>query len=621
MTWHACRVSSRPDPGHEAQARRFFNLGVFQYSRRALELVWATDRKLSIVLGLVTIVAGVLPAAIAWVGQMIVDAIVAASQASSAGQSPSLRPVYEWVALEAGLVAAMAGCQRILSVCQSLLRMLLGERVNELILEKAISLELQHFEDSDFYDKLTRARREASSRPLSLVTRTFGLVQHAIAMLSYGILLWQFSPIAVLILFAAGLPAFFAETKFSGDAFRLMRWRSPETRKQMYMETVLAREDYVKEVKIFGLGPLFLQRYKDIFATLFKEDRSLTLRRGAWGFALGLVATAAFYGAYAWVAWSAALGQITLGEMTMYLMVFKQGQAAVSASLTAVGGLYEDNLYLSTLYEYLDQPVHARSGTATRGPDASRGLEFRHVGFCYPNSRDPVLRDVNLQLKPGHSLAIVGENGSGKTTLIKLLARLYDPTEGEICLDGLALRDWQPEALRRRLRVVFQDFACYQLTVGENIGAGDVDHFEHEASWARAAKAGMASDFVEDMREGYHTQLGKWFNAGRELSGGQWQKIALSRAFMREDADILILDEPTAAMDAAAEARVFEHVRERKAHEMTILISHRFSTVRSADHIVVLDAGRIIERGDHATLMAANGRYARLFRLQAAGYQ
>ncbi len=595
--------------------RGFFS--VFRYSRHAVRLVWETNRPLLAAAALLTLAGGLLPAGVAWVGAQIVDAVVAAMHSAT----HDLRHVLRLVLLEGLLVALLAGVQRGLSLCQALLRAQLGQRVNVMILEKALTLELRHFEDSEFYDKLTRARREASSRPLSLVMRTFGLVQNTISLLSFGVLLVNFSPWTVAVLLLAGVPAFIAEAKFSGDAFRLFRWRSPETRMQMYLETVLAREDHAKEVRLYGLGERFLARYRDIFSRLYREDRALSIRRDSWGFALSLVASATLYAAYAWIAIATVQGGITLGRMTMYLMLFRQGQAAVTSILSAVGGMYEDNLYLSTLYDYLDTPVDTPPGKAVRGPHPEDGIRFERVSFVYPDSTEPTLRDVDLHLPPGSSLALVGENGSGKTTLIKLLTRLYAPSSGRILFEGLDIREWDEAALRNRIGVIFQDFARYQLQVGENVGAGDETHFDDEARWRDAAAKGQAAEFIEELPQGYATQLGKWFRDGRELSGGQWQKVALSRAFMRTSADVLVLDEPTAAMDARAEAEIFEHFRQLARARITILISHRFSTVRMADQIAVLDRGRIIERGSHAELCATGGHYAQLFALQARGYQ
>ena len=589
--------------------------GVFRYTLRALELVWATSRPLTFVLGGLTLTAGLLPGAIAWTGKQLIDAVVHAS-GGAGDASLALR----WLALEALLIVSMTAAQRGLSVAQSLLRAQLGHRVNVMILEKAQQLELTHFEDSEFYDKLTRARREASSRPLSLVTRSFGLIQNGIALTTYGALLLAFSPWAVAVLALAAVPAFIAETKFAGEAFRLFRWRSPETRRQMYLETVLAREDYAKEVKLFGLGDELVTRYRAIFETLYGEDRDLTMRRGGWGFLLGLLSTVALYGAYAWVTISAVAKTITLGDMTMYLLVFRQGQAAFSASLQSIGGMYEDNLYLSNLYEFLEQDVTAVAGVSSDGPEPGDGIRFERVSFVYPGASTPALNDVSFHLRPGTRLALVGHNGSGKTTLIKLLTRLYEPSKGRILLDGRPLPQWDPEALRARVGVIFQDFVRYQFTVGENVGVGDVEKITMRPPIERAAERGMAAPFIEELPATYDTQLGRWFKDGRELSIGQWQKVALSRALMRSSSDILVLDEPTAAMDAEAEAEIFQRLADLTSDQMAILISHRFSTVRMADHIAVLDKGALVEEGTHEELMALEGRYAHLFTLQAKGY-
>lgn len=610
-------VNRYPTPPKEIH--RF--LGVFRYTRRALRLVWQTSRRLTLGLIFLTLVSGVLPAVAAWLGKLIVDAVVAAMEVYESTGEMDYQPLLTYVLLEALVLIGISAAQRATAAHQALLRALLGQKVNVMILEKAQTLSLAQFEDSEFYDKLTRARREASTRPLALVNKTFSLLQNAISLMSFAFLLIQFSPWALLLLFVGALPVFIAEAKFSGDAFQIFRRRSPETRAQMYLETVLAREDSIKEVKLFQLGPLLLKRYKAIFNTLFKEDRRLILRRETWGFLLGLLGTLTFYAAYAWVVVDTVLGKITLGDMTMYLLVFKQGQTAVSACLTSISGMYEDNLYLSNLYEYLEQPVPYEAGQVTEGSQPGDGLRFEDISFTYPGSETPAIQHFSLHLKRGESLALVGENGSGKTTLIKLLTRLYDPHQGRILLDGTDLKDWNPLTLRQRIGVIFQDFVRYQFLVGENIGMGDVEAFSDEARWKAAAESGMADDFIQQMKQGYHTQLGRWFKGGQELSGGQWQKIALSRAFMRDQADILVLDEPTAAMDAEAEAQMFEYFRQHTHNKMAILISHRFSTVRMADKIVFIQAGQVLETGNHQQLMAQHGRYAELFNLQASGYR
>ncbi|MBN9413845.1 MAG: ABC transporter ATP-binding protein [Candidatus Eremiobacteraeota bacterium] len=589
---------------------------VFLFTRRAFGLVWTTSKWLAYAFCFFTLLAGLLPATLAYVSKLLVDGVVSARAVHEPARAVN------YVIMEAAAVIALALVQRAIGVTQSLLRAQLGQRVNEMVLEKALTLSLVQFEDSEFYDKLSQARRQASQRPLSLVNRTFDLLQQCLILSTYGILLWQFSPYAVGLLFVAGLPTFWVEARFAKSAFQLFTWRSPEARMQAYLETLVAREDYVKEVKLFGLGNLFLNRYRDIFHKLYAEDRALTLRRAGWGYALGLLSTLALYGAYYWIVVATVSGRLTLGEMSMYLLVFKQGQQAVTSSLSSIGGMYEDNLYLSNLYEFLAIPVeHAATGGETQGPFPGDGLRFEKVSFTYPGSEQPALHDVSFHLQPGHKLALVGENGSGKTTIVKLLSRLYSPTEGVVLLDGLDLQKWDELALRRRIGVIFQDFMRYHFPVGENIGVGDVVALDDKPRWEEAAEKARAEGIIGALPEGYQTQLGRWFKGGRELSGGQWQKIALARAFMRTGADLLVLDEPTSAVDAKAEVEIFEHFRRVTENQMAILISHRFSTVRMADEIMVLEKGRVVEFGSHEQLLAEDGHYATLFKLQAAGYR
>ena len=596
-------------------------LGVFRYSAVAMRIVWDTSSPLMIAMALTTLIVGLLPAAIASVGGLFVDAVAGALGSSSVTADSAKSEALTFVYIEVGLVLLMTAAQQANTVCQAVLRVLLGNKINVMILEKALTLELAHFEDAEYYDKLVRARREASSRPLSLVTKTFDLIRNMISLIAIGAFLFQFSPYAVLLLSIAGVPAFIAEAKFSGEAFRVNKRRSAERRMQIYLEMVLTREDGVKEVKLLQLGKIFLQRYIDIFLAIYKEDRSLVLRRGIWGYGLGIIASGAFYFAYGWVGFAAIAGAITIGQMTMYIAQFRLGQSAVTSSLTSVNGMYEDNLYLSNLTEYLEHEVPEQSGSLHAGPMPEDGIRFDNVSFFYPGSDVPALDNVSLHITPGESLAIVGENGSGKTTLIKLLTRLYTPTHGKISLEGLPLEEWDIDTLRRKIGVIFQDFARYQLIVGENIGIGDADNLDSENEIEIAAKKGMAEEFVRDLPSGYKTQLGTWFKDGKELSGGQWQKVALSRAFMRSKADILILDEPTAAIDAKAEADIFAHFAELTANRISIIISHRFSTVRRADHIIVLEKARIMEQGSHEELLELGGQYATLFKLQAEGYQ
>lgn len=585
----------------------------FSQVPRTLALVWRSAPRTTLVLAALTLVAAGLPPLVAFVGKLIVDAVVAGS----------VERTLRWVLVELGVVALQSLVQRGLALIRQTLGARLALDVNVAILEKAQTLELRHFEDPEFYDQLTRARREASSRPISVVTELFQLGQNALTLAGYAALLLQFSGWAVLVLLAAAIPATVAEMRFSSLGFRLRNWRAPESRKLFYLEYALANDAHAKEIRLFGLGPTLLARYKALGETLYREDTALAHRRARWAWALSLVATIAFYGCYVVLALQAATGRIGLGDLTLYLVAFRQGQQAFSSILTAIGGMYEDNLYMSNLFRYLAIETGRDPLPAVRKVEArpEQGIRFDGVGFRYPEAETWALRGVDLFIPAGQRVALVGANGAGKTTFVKLLTRLYEPTEGRILLDGRDLRDWDPEALRRRVGVVFQDFNRYQLTVRENVGVGSVDHLDDQTRLRRAIERGGAAEVVAALQAGLDTQLGRWFVGGTELSGGQWQKIALARAFMREEADILVLDEPTAALDAEAEAAVFQRFAELAEGRTTIVISHRFPTVRSADRILVIEQGRIVEEGTHEELVRRPTRYARLFELQASGYR
>lgn len=595
------------------------------FARRALALVWRSSPTLTLTLALLTLAGAALPPGIAWAAKRIVDAVMLQSRAET----------LFWVLAELGLVVTQASVGRAIGLVHSVLGSRLGTDVNVAILERATQLDLRHFEDPKFYDRLTRARREASSRPVSLVTQSFSLIQSLLTLLGYSALVSRFSVWAVVGLLLATVPATLAEMRYSKTAFRLRNWRSPESRKLMYFEYVLANDEHAKEVKLFGLGSLFLARYKSLAERFFHEDSRLALRRTVVTHLLALIATLAFYAAYLVMALSAALGQLSIGNLTLYVLAFRNGQQSFQAILNSIGNIYEHNLYMSNLFAYLDMSPDAElakhtngqveQGNSTAAPPSEPvpdelGIRFQNVGFQYPGKSDWVLRNVNLFIPRGQSVALVGENGAGKTTLVKLLTRLYQPSEGRIVLDGKDLAEWDPEVLRARFAVVFQDFSQYQLELRENVGLGSIEHMQDAPRVDRALVRGGAQEVASTLTKGVDTQLGRWFQDGVELSGGQWQKVALARGFMREQADILVLDEPTAALDAQAEHAVFQRFAELASGRTTLIISHRFPTVRMADRILVLEHGQVIEDGTHAQLVQQGKTYAHLYQLQASGY-
>jgi ATP-binding cassette subfamily B protein len=601
--WYSCGMTSRL-------------LDSARQTQKTLGLAWRSSPLSLAGIALLTLASALFPLGIAYAGKLIVDAVVERSAPLAT----------QYVLLELGLVALQAVVQRTLSVLRSLLGARLGHDVNVAILEKALQLELPQFENPEFYDRLTRARREASSRPLAMVTGSLQFLQNTLTLLGYVGLLVSYSGWMVAALVLATAPATVVEMRFSRTAFRLRNWRSPDTRKLNYVERVLATDEYVKEVKLLGLGPLLLKRYREFGERFYLEDKRLSMRRALWAGLLSLLAAAAFYGGYLSLALDAAGERLSLGDLTLYVVAFRQGQQAFQSCLGAIGSLYEDNLYMSNLFAFLAIETPAAIvrpgplGTPDLESSSGEGIRFEDVGFRYPGRDEWALRHVTLAIPPRQSLALVGHNGAGKSTLIKLLCGFYRPTEGRILLDGRDLREWDEAALRRRISAVFQDFSHYQFSLRENVGFGDLAHLAEEARLRRAIERGGAETVVAELPKGIDTQLGRWFVDGAELSGGQWQKIALARAFVREEADILILDEPTAALDAEAEKAVFDRFRTLARDRTSLLISHRFPTVRMADRIVVIEHGQIIEQGSHDALVAAGGRYAQLFRLQAEGY-
>ncbi|HEY6004354.1 MAG TPA: ABC transporter ATP-binding protein [Anaeromyxobacter sp.] len=620
----AASHSHLPPPPPDARTLRERLRGartLFRQVPGTLRLVWEADAPGAVFVGALTLVLALLPAAIAWVGKLIVDGVVLAART---GAEPERARVLWLVAAELGLMSAQLAASRLVGHRRELLRGALGNRVNERILEKALELELRHFEDADVYDKMQNARREASARPLSLVMQVFAVAQNAVMLVALSGLLLRLSPASVLVIVAASIPAFFAEARLSGDSFRMWTWRAPEGRRLNYLEWILTRDTHVKEVKLFDLGPLILSRYRALFRKFFEEDRHLAVRRLKAGLAFGALSLLAFYGMYALMAARATRAEITLGDLTLYILVFRQGQGAIQAILQAVGAMYEDALFMSNLFDYLGIATGGEAPRARPPRAPARGhaeaIEIDRVSFRYPGKDGWALRELSLTIAPGEKLGLVGENGAGKSTLVKLLLRLYDPTEGEIRYGGVDLRDMDPRELRGRIGAVFQDFVRYQFTAAENVGVGSPPHVEDRPRIVEAARRGGAAPVIEALPRGYDTVLGGWFETGQELSAGQWQKLAVARAFMRDEAEVLIFDEPTAAIDAEGEHEMFQRFQALAADRTAIVISHRFSTVRIADRIAVLHGGRLEELGSHRDLLAVGGRYAHLFNLQAQGY-
>lgn len=593
----------------------------FRNIPRAVVLVWRAHRSSAIALGILSFLLALLPASQAWLGKLIVDGIVNATQA---GLSPAagLQQIGPYLVIGFGLVTLSAALNQGYSLLEHMLNARLSHTINEQIIEKALALDLHFFEDSEFYNKLQNARREADYRALAIINNLFAIVTNGLMLLSFAVILLAIGPLIALVLFCATLPTFIVQARYAGLTFRLLTRRAPEFRRMQYIEHLLTVDSTVKEIKLFGLGHTLLRRYQEMFWNLYHEDAALARRRSVMSVSWGMLSTASFYGAYAWVVWRTVQGSLTLGDLTLYLALFQQSQSTFRTVVSGIARLYESGLFLDNLFDYLQLQPQLSQATEPRPipRPLQQGIEFRAVSFRYPGRTTWALHNVNLQICPGETLALVGANGAGKTTLIKLLTRLYDPTEGSILIDGVDLRDYDADDLRDRISVIFQDFVHYQSTARDNIGYGDVTHMEDDHRILHAATQSGADQVVATLPRGYDSMVGRWFAEGFELSGGEWQKMALGRALMR-DAEILVLDEPTASLDPQQEHTIFQQFKQLTQGRITLLISHRFSTVRMADRIAVLSGHTLAELGTHQELLEHNGLYAHLFRLQAQGYR
>jgi ATP-binding cassette subfamily B protein len=583
---------------------------------RAFALVWATHRGLTLALAATTAMQSMVPVALAWVTKLIIDGVVGADPRGGLGQ---IMPI---VALAIAIALFEHVLTNVRRLCEELLRDLVGQSISAKVLDKAISLDVPHFDNPTYYDLLQRVQQEAPHRPLAILQEAFSLLRGVLTLLSFVAILTSLGPWLVLLVIVSCFPVLFVHSSFGRAYFNMQSHRAPAWRRLLYHSLLLSDRLFVKEVRLFGLGPMLLDRHNRLYRQFFQEDRELAVKRSLAEAILDVVALAGYYGAYAVVIARAIRAEITLGDLTMYGAILLQTQLTVSGLMATIAGLYEQNLFLSNLSSFLAlTPRIVAKGAAKTAPETLRsGIVFEDVSFHYSGCDRPVLGGLSFSIRPGEKLAVVGENGAGKTTLIKLLARFYDPTSGRILLDGVDLREYEPASLHRRIAIIFQDFVQYPFSVRENIGFGQVDKLDDEARIRSAAAKSGADQVIEGLPHGYDTVLGRWFDEeGPDLSLGQWQKLALARAHMR-DAPLLILDEPTASLDARAEYEIFQRFRDLTADRTVLLISHRFSTVRMADRIVVLGEGRVAEEGTHAELVAAGGIYARMFAMQAEGY-
>jgi ATP-binding cassette subfamily B protein len=584
---------------------------------RFFGLVWQTSRFLTVSTALIRLVRSAIPVSILYVGKLIIDQVIHLSNDHTASHTY----LWELVAIELALAILSDALGRLTTLIDSLLGDLFANHTSVKIMEHATTLDLEQFEDSLFYDKLERARQQTIGRTI-LLSQVLGQVQDMITMGFLAAGLAVFNPWLILLLVVAVLPAFIGESYFNDKNYSLSRRQTPERRELDYIRYIGASDETAKEVKLFNLSGFLIDRFRRLSNKFYIDNKKLAVRRSAWGTLFSLIGTLGYYGAYVYMISKTVQGRISVGDLTFLAGSFRQLRALLDGVLGRFTAVSQGAIYLKDFFDFFDiQPAIHPTPNALPFPNPiQHGFVFENVGFKYHNSDRFANRHLNFTLSAGEKLALVGENGAGKTTLVKLLARLYDPSEGRILLDGYDLREYDLAELRKNVGVIFQDYIRYQMTAAQNIAVGNIAEVENRELVERSAQKSMADAMIQRLAGKYDQALGRRFNQGVELSGGEWQKIALARAYMK-DAQLLILDEPTSALDARAEYEVFQRFADLTEGKTAVLISHRFSTVRMADRILVLDKGELLEIGSHEELLAKEGRYAELFKLQAMGYQ
>ncbi|HXW96950.1 MAG TPA: ABC transporter ATP-binding protein [Gemmatimonadales bacterium] len=597
-----------------------------------LRLVWETDRGLSAAMVLLRVLRAVLPVVLLWIGKLIIDAVVGMVGGPARGlpitwADPALHHLTLLVAVEGGLALLGEVLARVSALVESLLGDLVANRTSIELMEHAASLDLEQLENAEIYDKLERARRQTVGR-IGMVTGLLGSVQDLVTLATLAAALTLYVPWLLLLLALAVLPSFLGESRFAALAYSLLYSWTEERRQLDYLRYIGASDVSAKEVKLFGLAKFLVGRYAELSTEFYEANKALAVRRAIVSSLLALVGTLGYYGAYGAIIYltvtghRSPAGQFTIGVLTFLAASFRQSRDLIQRTLLSASQLVEQSLYLEDLFSFLAVHPKIRSGPgAMPVPSPFRdGFVFEDVGFRYPGSNRWAVRHLDFHFRAGERIALVGENGAGKTTIAKLLARLYDPSEGRILLEGRDLSEYDVESLRRHVGVIFQDFFRYDFPLVENIAVGDIEKLEDRSAITQAAQQSLADTVASRLAAGFDQLLGRRFEGGVDLSGGEWQKVALARAYLR-DSDLLILDEPTAALDARAEYEVFQRFSELTVGRMAVLISHRFSTVRMADRILVLQGGELREEGSHEQLVALGGLYAELFQLQARGYK